>query len=195
MLIQMPDLWGFLCTPNKWRPILRPGFKHVTCGGDNLAFSGFRARTFRSWLHRIQPHRDRFSFVAAPDVVGNTQATLDRFPRWERLLHRMDFPVAFVLQDGITPDRVPWQSCEAVFVGGSTAWKMSDPVLDLLKSAGMRGKYRHIGRVNSVIRYRHFHPYAESCDGTGITRYVDRYIDRMMPALLELRHAPKWSRP
>ncbi len=109
-------------------------------------------------------------WVAVPDVVGDADATLEQFRA-----HHMWFchlPVAFVLQNGAErPGRVPWDApgLAAVFVGGSTAWKLGRPAADLVREARRRGLYAHMGRVSTARRIR----YAKSigCTSFDSSRY------------------------
>jgi hypothetical protein len=65
----------------------------------------------------------------------------------------LGYRAALVAQDGATPESVPWDSCEALFVGGTTKWKLGSPaVVALLDEARRRGKWVHLGRVNSYER-------------------------------------------
>ena len=196
MLQQYPDLWGLLVTADRWRFLLdRPDLAHHIFAGDNDAFSeNFNPTTFRNWLTRLQPYAHRFRFITAPDVVGDAPATLQRFHKWQPIMHSHHLPIAFVLQDGITIDTVPWHHIDAVFVGGTTTWKLSPAPLRILEEAARRGLWRHIGRVNSIVRYNHFRDFADSCDGTGITKYPNTYIHRLLPHMLASRHQLKlWS--
>ena len=71
-----------------------------------------------------------------------------------------------MLQDGATADEVAWDDCDAVFVGGSTAWKLGDTVPGLVRAARERQKWVHMGRVNSWVRLRVAAAIGcQSCDG------------------------------
>lgn len=137
---------------------------------DNGAFSGFDLAAWQSMLDRKEPHRADCLFVALPDVVAAARRTLEVF---ERMRSRAEgWPLALVGQDGLESLDVPWDEFHALFVGGSTEWKMSQSAADLVRTAKILGKHVHIGRVNTFDRWRHFHKLgADTCDGTGVVKY------------------------
>jgi hypothetical protein len=160
--------------------LLRPGNGNLPddlpWAVDNGAFAAFDPDAFRSLLLRVRGLAG-CHFVAAPDVVGDHVATLARFDVWERMLHQGGFPVAFVLQDGATSSSVPWDSFEALFVGGSTAFKLGPIAMAIGREAKRRGKWLHVGRVNRARRMRMAHQMgADSIDGTGFSRWPDALI-------------------
>lgn len=137
---------------------------------DNGAFAGFDAKKYRSLLAREYPRRHLCRFVTAPDVVGDAAATLALFEVWEQELR--DWPVALVLQDGQQDLAVPWTRIRAVFVGGSTAFKVGPHAAALVREAKQRGLWVHAGRVNTPRRWWYFMRLgADSADGTGMSRY------------------------
>jgi hypothetical protein len=155
-------------------------------GIDNGAFSKLHAKGLMSLLEREAEHKDKCLFVAVPDVVGSARRTLEVFDRWK---DRMPgWPLAVVCQDGQEDLPLPWDDIAAVFIGGSTTWKCSDHVVHIIKAAKALGKWAHVGRVNSPARFDHFEKVgADSCDGTGISRYThmrtairDRTLQPMM---------------
>ncbi len=131
---------------------------------DNGAFTGFSPERFFPWLEKMKPYRSTCLFVACPDAVGDYEATRRLWQQW--YLHLSDWPVAYVGQDGET-DIPPEAS--ALFVGGTTDWKLSQQAGDLIRLAQSRNLHVHIGRVNWGKRYRHFRLMAGSedftCDG------------------------------
>lgn len=136
---------------------------------DNGAFGDkFNPEKYLALLHDAQPYRDRCLFVVAPDVVADADATTGMWSEWLPTLRQTGYPLAYVAQDGL--GEPPWDEMDALFIGGSTQFKLSDQVLQLLAAAGERGKWRHIGRVNSHKRLRHFWGRAESFDGTDWCR-------------------------
>lgn len=191
-----PTLLGYLVGPRK-RGIphfLRSG--NILWAADNDAYNqSFNPKTFLDWLRTIAPYKDRCLFVACPDVVGDAAATLARFHAWRPRLENLDLPIAYVLQNGATPDTVPWTAIDAVFVGGTTDWKMGPDPLQLLVHAGRLGLWRHVGRVNSVKRMHHFWPFADSFDGTTFAIRPDNALRAFLPEMLSRSHQGKfqWS--
>lgn len=75
---------------------------------------------------------------------------------------------------GLTVNQTPWMALDALFIGGSTAWKLSPHVDALLATAGKLDLWRHVGRVNTRRRMRHFFGRCESIDGSGFSRWPKR---------------------
>jgi len=138
---------------------------------DNGAFARFDAKAFQALLAREFHHRENCLFVTAPDVVGSARRTLEVFEHWRP---RLDgWRVALACQDGQEDLPIPWDRIDAIFIGGSTAFKVSDVAAQCLKAAKALGKWVHIGRVNDPARYEYFEKMgADSCDGTGIAMYT-----------------------
>jgi len=139
---------------------------------DNGAFSCFSPSRFRALLSREYDHRRLCRFVAVPDVVGDARRTLEVFECWR---HEMkEWPLALVMQDGQEHLPIPWNQISAIFVGGSTAWKLGASAAACVKAAKALGKWVHIGRVNTPARYEYFQGIgADSIDGSGLARYQE----------------------
>src|SRR5262245_9525999 len=90
---------------------------------DNGAYSGFEPAPFVRMLERFYG-RPGCLFVAAPDRVGDAHQTLLEWPFWQRLIRGIGFRPALVAQDGLTVDDVPWAQVGALFIGGTTEWKL-----------------------------------------------------------------------
>jgi hypothetical protein len=118
---------------------------------DNGGYSGFEAERFVAMLEKFHGRRG-CRFVASPDVVADAHATLTRWPFWSAVIRGVGFPPALVLQDGMTAADVPWREVAAVFVGGSTEWKLGPVASNLVAIAKGRGLWVHYGRVNSAKR-------------------------------------------
>lgn len=137
---------------------------------DNGAFSNFNAEAFLSLLERERPRRDLCRFVCAPDVVGSARRTLEVFEHWHEPL--AGWPIALVCQDGQEHLPIPWTKLAAIFIGGSTGWKLGDAAAQCIKAAKAIGKWCHVGRVNTPGRLEYFQELgADSIDGTGLSRY------------------------
>lgn len=145
---------------------------------DNGTWSGFDASAFMAMLKRFHG-RKGCRFVAAPDVVGDGPATLERWPFWAGVIRGAGFIPALVLQDGMLVSEVPWRDLGAVFVGGFTEWKMGPQAADLMAYARARGLWVHVGRVNSEERtWAIFQRGADSFDGTGFSMFPDINIPK-----------------
>ncbi|MEJ7871737.1 MAG: hypothetical protein WKF67_05725 [Rubrobacteraceae bacterium] len=110
--------------------------------------------------------RDTCLLVTAPDVFGDGAATLrmslDVLPR----IRALGFPAAFVAQPGVP--EYPWDDFDCLFMGGPDEFKQTVGQV-LLEEAKRRGKWCHIGRVNSTVRYLWAREQGyDSADGTHI---------------------------
>jgi hypothetical protein len=144
-------------------------------GADNGVFTGaFDPDTYLDWLNTMRPYATRCLFVLAPDVVGDARATLERYEQWASEIRRRGFPVGFAAQDGQEGYQLP-EAFDALFIGGTTAWKVGPGARDLIERARRLGKHVHIGRINNWRRYEYFRglPGSEAftCDGTK-TRFI-----------------------
>jgi hypothetical protein len=111
----------------------------------------------------------RCLFATAPDVVGDADATLARSAPMLTRIREAGYRSALVGQDGLRPDMLPWENIDAFFVGGSTAWKLGEAAADLVREANARGKWTHMGRVNSERRVMYAKSIGcKSVDGTYI---------------------------
>lgn len=142
--------------------------------GDNGCYSKFDQDSFAWMLQQLLPQRFSCKFIACPDVVGSHEETKELFFYWLPKIRAHGYPVAFVAQDGATLDNVPWGLFDALFIGGTTEFKLSPTVLSILAKA--QGLWRHIGRVNSFKRFKHFYGKAESFDGSGFSRFPKRRL-------------------
>lgn len=163
---------------------------------DNSAFSNpdddkFWRLCMQSWgvLEYHPP-----MWVAVPDVVGSHSETLRLFgwwcDWWRAELGRIPWRLAFVLQDGCAAGDVPWDDISAVFVGGSTRFKLRQSA-DLIAEAKDRGKRVHLGRVNSLRRLKFAHDVgADTVDGSSFSAFPATYIGRACRYLESLEKSP-----
>ncbi len=177
LVCSQPRRYGFLLTVGSSRAI--PADYSGDIGVDNGCFSGFREKEFRKLLGLARRHERLIRFVAAPDVVADGAATLALFDQWRQIIREQhQLPVALVLQDGMTGRDIPWPLLDAVFVGGSTEWKLSRVAEELIREAQRRGKWVHVGRVNTRCRITRFRELSvDSIDGTGFNIWPDRLRD------------------
>lgn len=169
----------------------------ATCGlawaADNDALQGLDVDAYVAMLDQIASgDTSRLLFVTAPDAAEMTpigprvswEGTLWLWRSWRRALTARGLPLAIVLQDGATPDSVPWGEISAVFVGGSDAWKDGPYAAGLLAEAGRRGIWRHVGRVNTQRRERLLWPLCDSFDGTQYSRWPETHIPACLARLV-----------
>jgi hypothetical protein len=185
---------GFMLTPLMGNAV--PFETGLTWAADNGCFSKpdlFNEEAYLSWLD-VRPKRTCL-FATAPDVYGDHAATWARsqpvLPRIRSVGHRP----ALVAQNGMTSDGVDWDTFDALFLGGSQGptgreWKMSAAAALLAHEARSRGKWVHMGRVNSSRRLRHAADIGcGSADGTYVAfgphrniPKVLRWLDSLAPA-------------
>jgi hypothetical protein len=140
-------------------------------GIDNGSFSQFNKKAFLALLEREKERRDLCRFVAVPDVVGSARRTLEVFDYWYPLLNH--WPLALVAQDGQENLPIPWEHLAAMFIGGSTKFKESDEVKQIIRAAKAMDKWVHVGRVNTPGRLQGFIEIgADSIDGSGLAKYT-----------------------
>lgn len=139
--------------------------------GDNGGFRKVDGPGLLRLLDRNAEHRETCVFVAVPDVIGSARRTLEVFEFWKARL--AGWPLALVCQDGQEDLSIPWDEIDAVFIGGSTKWKLSEHPAHIIRAANALDKWAHVGRVNDPARWAHFEEAgANSGDGTGIGRYT-----------------------
>jgi hypothetical protein len=160
-------------------PLTAYGLSGKQYGLDNGCFSKFEAKTWRRLLNeaKLQDEYNQPEFVCAPDIVSDSRRTLELFDMFYDEIKPLK--VCLVLQDGIGNFAIDWQRVDAVFVGGSDAFKISNEAINACKVAKMLGKWVHVGRVNTVERVRNWIGLADSIDGSGISKY-----DYMLEAVL-----------
>lgn len=162
-----PGRIGWLVSPGGWRQ--PPTWMPVAL--DNGAFG--------AWVNKREWCEGEFwdlletaarwitpLWVVVPDVVADREATLQRWNEWAPKIRAFrKWPLAFAVQDGMTPNDVPKDS-QVVFVGGTTEWKWRN-----LRMWTDNFDRVHVARVNSErLLWQSHEAGAESCDGTGWMR-------------------------
>jgi hypothetical protein len=111
-------------------------------------------------------------------------------------LRALGFPSAFIAQDGLPPRWVAWDEFDALFVGGTTAYKLSEDAYALVAEAKRRGKWCHMGRVNSWRRLRAAaHGGYDSVDGTYLKFGPDVNLPRLRGWLDAMARQPALAVP
>lgn len=95
-------------------------------------------------------------------------------------IRTLGYPAALVAQDGLEHLDVPWDDFDALFIGGSTEWKLGKAAARLVAEAKRRGKHVHMGRVNSRRRWSYAeHIGCDSVDGTFLAFGPDANLRRL----------------
>lgn len=169
---------GFMLTPMMGNA---PDLSATTWAADTGCYSQPQKhddQRYLDWLDK-KP-RNTCLFATAPDVVPDAFATWERSKRMLPQIRELGFNAALVIQNGIEFMDVRWESFDAAFIGGTTAWKLGPEAWAFGIEAKSRGKHLHWGRVNSLRRlFLARKARADSCDGTYIAYAPDLLVPRM----------------
>lgn len=190
--------------------LLEPG---ADVAADNAIYSGRYPgnRPYLRWLSTL-PDPGRIRFAVAPDVVADHNATLERSWPMLRRIREVGLPVALCAQNGATPDDLPWDYIDAVFLAGivecvpcgyvpdvadmpldacmaghpMTEWKTGAVAAAIATEAKARGKWVHMGRVNTRSRVLAAKAMGcDSADGTFLAYGPDVNLPRLLSWLCE----------
>ena len=155
-IVEKSENFGLLLTPSSG---IRQHFLDVGSifAAENECFTKgdkFDLSKYLDFLRRLIPFQNNCLFATAPDVVADAKATWERSEKVLEQIRNLGFPAALVAQDGMEDLPIHWHKFDALFVGGSTAWKLSENSFWLIREAKKRGKWAHLGRVNSKMRLR-----------------------------------------
>lgn len=180
-------LFGCLLTPYGGHDAGRVAASGLPFACDNDFFWRPDPTAFRRMLARVAG-LPNCRFVACPDRVGDARATLAMFDDWRAEVAASGQPAALVGQDGAEDCDLPWDRLDTLFVGGTTAWKESRAALVLTEEARRRGKWVHVGRVNTLRRLRKVWDWGtvDSIDGTCFSKWPDKYFPWFMRKLVGL---------
>jgi len=109
---------------------------------------------YLAWLRERSDYSSRCLFATAPDVVGDAEATMEKSLPMFPLLRAEGYRAALVAQNGLENMDIPWDEFDCLFVGGTTQWKLSEAAYQLAVEAENKGKWTHMGRVNSWRRLK-----------------------------------------
>lgn len=163
------------------------------CADNGCFGKGFPGEdAWLAWLDSFTPEqRARCLFATAPDVVADAAGTLERSRPWLPKIRELGYPAAFVAQDGLENMPVPWDEFDALFIGGSTEWKLGPHAARLAREAKARGKWVHCGRVNSERRLRYCAAIGcDSVDGTYLVFGPDQNLPKLKRWLDRNQTAP-----
>lgn len=135
-----------------------------------------------SWLASYDAEeKSRCMFATAPDIVGGGLDSLARSLPHLSAIRALGYPAALVGQDGMRPEDLPWAEFDALFIGGSTEWKLGAESAELVRAAKGRGMWVHMGRVNSLKRMRYAASLGvDSSDGTFIAFGPDVNLPKVL---------------
>lgn len=170
---------GMIATPAAGNRV-EPGVDWIA---DNSAYTGRYPgdERYLAWLAARAAYRGRCAFATAPDVPGDAAATWVRSGPVLPRIRDLGYPAALVAQDGLDHLEVDWQRIDALFLGGTTAWKLGPAAAQLAATARTHGLPVHMGRVNSRRRLNYATSIGcTSADGTYLAYAPDRNLPRLL---------------
>lgn len=181
---------GVMMTPKSGMRLER-ALKIPYWAADNGCYAQgerFVLASYLDWLRAMTPAQSNCLFATAPDVVGDAGATWERSRDVLPILRELGYKAALVAQDGMGRMTVEWDSFDVLFVGGTTAWKLSEAAYGLVGQARRRGKWTHMGRCNSLRRLSAavIGGY-DSADGTHVAFGPDRRLPELIGWLDDLQ--------
>lgn len=155
-------------------------------GVDNNSFiRGFNSKLFFSYLEKLKPYIEQCLFIVCPDVLGNPRETLQLWNKWKEKIKEYG-PIAFVAQDGMEHYPLP-PDFDWMFIGGTDDFKLGIGAKDCIWRTQEMNKPVHVGRVNSIKRFRYFQRLGvNSVDGTSPCYGPDIYRRRYTNAVSQL---------
>lgn len=180
---------GVMYSFTAYRPRSHHNLAGIHVGIDNGCFARpdlFDFGRYVEWLATMP----EALFATAPDVVGDAVTTWDRSAPAFDAIRATGQPPALVAQDGFDPDVIDWTAFDALFVGGTTEWKLTRGY-ELAALAHEHGKWAHIGRVNSGRRYRAARAAGfDSADGSFLAFAPEANVARMLTWFCQAEREP-----
>ena len=214
-------LMGQMCTPAEGRQPLDivdgDSVNWVWFAADNGCYGGKfpGVDAWLGWLRGLVVGREhRCLFAVAPDEFNPLlrdemgSVSLERSRPFFVEIRALNVPVALVCQNGLTPEMVPWDDIDWLFLGGcrtcpscgwwpdfttlsgnicpacggtTSEWKVSVAAHRLAKAARERGKKVHMGRVNSGRRWNVAALFGcDTVDGTFLAYGPDINLPRLL---------------
>lgn len=185
---------GWMVTPDMGNRLPDHGYFAIDCGMYGLVQRGipekFDMARYERFIEKKQAEAgDRLLFVVTPDMPFSADGTIEAYERYGQRTKATGARTAFVTQDGMQSEDIPWRDVDAIFVGGSTEWKLGQESVALMSEAHRRGKWVHVGRVNSGKKFRAaVSAGADSADGTFLKYGLD-YNWRRLKGWLDMQTA------
>lgn len=169
----------------------------ITFALDNGCFADkWRSAPWLASLERFRPLQAACLFAVVPDVVAKAGPTRARWAKWAPVVRGLGYRCAYVAQDGLALSEVPWGEVDVWFTGGSDDFKLSEQAYAAQREAKSRGKWTHMGRVNSLRRLRAARDAGyDSADGTFIAFAPDTNLPRARRWFAALHAAPALPYP
>lgn len=185
---------GVILTPAMGNATIPPGLVWAADTGCFKDPDGFDLGRYLRFLARWGAQAGPGLFATAPDVLADPAETWRRSEPVLPVLRELGHRAALVAQDGLADP--PWDEFDCLFVGGTTGWKLAEGTWRLALEAKARGKWVHLGRVNSWRRYGAAHASAayDSADGTYLGWGPDTNLPKLARWIARADHQPSlWS--
>lgn len=172
---------GQLVTPKTNNDMKRLLSNNLLWACDNGCFSGFDEISYLRMIKKVQG-LPRLLFVTMPDIVGDAKGTKELFDIWYPIIKKYyDVPLAYVIQNGVSEKEIPWDNISAIFIGGDDEFKLGPEAAAITKTAKSKGKWVHMGRVNSFRRAAYaIQIGCDSIDGSKYSMFPDTHIPKML---------------
>ena len=173
---------GLMIQPEMWNKVDTSATVWAADTGSYKHPERFDEKMYLTWLANRDPQT--CLFATAPDVPYDMNATLAKSLPLLPKIRALGYKAGLVAQDGV--GELPWSEFDALFMGGTTKYKLSEDAYELVAEARRRGKWTHMGRVNSWSRLKAaaISGY-QSADGTLAAFGPDKWT----PMILEWAHA------
>lgn len=154
---------------------------------------------FGAYLRWLEKHTDeersRCLFACTLDVPKDWPNTLARGVPRLRHIRELGYPVAMIAQNGATADQIPWDGCDALFLGPEP-FKFSQAADQIVRVAKAKGKHVHNGKISGARRFRA--AYLQGCDsadGTYIAFGPEINIPKLQGWLDDIQRQPMLWEP
>lgn len=149
----------------------RDGLNQIQYGLDNGAYSHFQPVKWAR-MAELAATDPLCKWIVLPDTVGDAERTTEQF--WQYYDNGHQAKCAYVIQNGVTDDMMMdiWPKINCVFVGGDDAFKDGFQARRICQLAKDRDKLVHVGRVNGPARFASWFDFADSVDGSGLSKYT-----------------------
>ena len=173
--------------PSRWKVLYETDWI-----ADNGAFGGrFDPARWQTFLQRVSVYRQRCRFAVIPDAVGDANETRRLWDCWSDTARNLGYPIAYVAQDGCKPNDPPWNELDAIFIGGTTNYKLGPVAANIVSEAICRKKPAHMGRVNSWRRLSYANSLGcSTADGTFLLFGPARNLPRLERWTMRLKTQP-----
>ncbi len=128
-------------------------------------------------LQRFSPYKETNIGVAVPDIPYKAAETITEFWKYHHIPKMYGYKVAFVTQNGMTINDIPWSEIDTLFIGGDNKHKRGLEGQTLALEAKRLGKWVHVGRCNSGWAMLNHWTWADSADGTTFIKHPYQQLD------------------